>query len=564
MENSVRAGSSTWAATIRRCLRHDLVFPLLVYFIGLLPFNTTFLLFYPDERFYVDASLTMYQTGDVMVPRFDDGSPRLNKPVLTYWIMLASYHVFGVHLLAARLPFLLAGAGVLCLTYRLAILLTEQRRIAKLAVWIMLANPLFWLSCMRCLPDILLALFALMTVLGYFTLQKRQWNHAPSAWLLFGGLGLAFGAKGLPALLLLGCLVLHTVWWRRQAPFVMTKALGLPLVSGVLIGVVGFLPILWNHADETVAEMWRDQFASRLVGKTWGVVYRLPLLLLTLLGLFLPWIVPSLLHLGRAVFQIRPRTPWETCLALTGMLWLGATAATENCSVRYLFPLFPWLAVTLASAVARCDAALLERYSRWLLVALAGLVICLLLVAAAVTLQFTERAWTVCGIAVIGASVGALVQWAWSSDAWRRLTVAGGLGPVTLLAGFLAIAPLLLPDLGTQARRSLASIPGEKDTVAVLGSACQASRIRLALAPWQTEVQRTLEAAGKTPAILMARSYAERLPTKDYDLYPAARLLERVAVGDCLATACRGELESFLETQTTVYCWAVRKVHRAP
>ena len=73
----------------------------------------------------------MRQTGDYMVPRHPDGSPRFEKPILTYWLVAASYALLGVSPLSSRLPFLVAGCGVLWLTYRLAELLFERRRVAR-------------------------------------------------------------------------------------------------------------------------------------------------------------------------------------------------------------------------------------------------------------------------------------------------------------------------------------------------------------------------------------------------------------------------------------------------
>ena len=537
----------------------DLAWPLAVYLIVLTPFCATFLLFYPDERFYLDASLAMHRTGDLMVPRFDDGAPRLNKPVLTYWIMLASYHLFGVHLFAARLPFLLAGAGVLCLTYWLAALVAKQRRVAQLAVWIMLANPLFWLSCMRCLPDVLLALFALMAIYGYFGLREQRWRHPASAWLLFGGLGLAFGVKGLPALLLLGCIGLHALLWRREQRPAFTRSMMLPLLAGMSIGIAGFAPILWNHANETVAEIWRDQFASRLAGRTWGILYRLPLLLLTLTALHLPWILPCLMERGRALVRIGPGTPWESCLALTGSLWLIATVATENCSVRYLFPLFPWLAVFLADRVARCDAELLNRYSRKLATCAAAAVLVVTALGLTVTGQMRESRWSLPAILAVGIVAAALWFRSRQGESWRRLQTAGALGTIVLLAGFLATAPLLLPDLGAQASRSLASTAARIENVTVLGSPCQSTRVRLALAARTAEVRRAESNATTGQALLVSESQGRRLAEQDYDLYPAARLLERVMWRECVTALGRGELDDFLQTQATAYVWAVKR-----
>jgi len=66
-------------------------------------------LFDRDEPRYAQATREMVASGDWVVPSFN-GEPRLHKPVLIYWLMAASYTVFGDNALAARLPSIIAGA----------------------------------------------------------------------------------------------------------------------------------------------------------------------------------------------------------------------------------------------------------------------------------------------------------------------------------------------------------------------------------------------------------------------------------------------------------------------
>ncbi|MFQ5697983.1 MAG: ArnT family glycosyltransferase [Myxococcota bacterium] len=56
---------------------------------------------------YAGAAREMWRTGDWLMPT-NDGVPRLQKPPLYYWTLLASYAAFGVDVFAARLPGALA------------------------------------------------------------------------------------------------------------------------------------------------------------------------------------------------------------------------------------------------------------------------------------------------------------------------------------------------------------------------------------------------------------------------------------------------------------------------
>jgi 4-amino-4-deoxy-L-arabinose transferase-like glycosyltransferase len=48
-----------------------------------------------NEAFYVETPREMMERGDYITPYFNY-EPRINKPVLSYWVVGAFYHLFGV------------------------------------------------------------------------------------------------------------------------------------------------------------------------------------------------------------------------------------------------------------------------------------------------------------------------------------------------------------------------------------------------------------------------------------------------------------------------------------
>lgn len=60
-------------------------------------------LFDQDEPRYASAARTMLETKNYVVPYFN-GQPRYQKPVFIYWLMCASFKLFGVNEFASRLP----------------------------------------------------------------------------------------------------------------------------------------------------------------------------------------------------------------------------------------------------------------------------------------------------------------------------------------------------------------------------------------------------------------------------------------------------------------------------
>jgi 4-amino-4-deoxy-L-arabinose transferase-like glycosyltransferase len=73
-------------------------------------------IFDDNEGLYADAVREMRQSGDWLVPT-SNGFPRIQKPPLVYWTMLASTALLGENEFALRLPNALATAGWIIATY---------------------------------------------------------------------------------------------------------------------------------------------------------------------------------------------------------------------------------------------------------------------------------------------------------------------------------------------------------------------------------------------------------------------------------------------------------------
>ncbi len=70
----------------------------------------------PDESRYAEIPREMLERGDLVVPLLQ-GEAYLDKPPLFYWLVAASYKIFGVYDWAARLPPALCVHGCILLTY---------------------------------------------------------------------------------------------------------------------------------------------------------------------------------------------------------------------------------------------------------------------------------------------------------------------------------------------------------------------------------------------------------------------------------------------------------------
>ncbi len=87
---------------------------MLTFFLGL----GTAQLFDEDEPKNAECGREMFARGDWLVPTFNE-ELRTDKPILVYWFMLASYHLFGVTEFAARFFSAVLGVGTCLLTYHI-------------------------------------------------------------------------------------------------------------------------------------------------------------------------------------------------------------------------------------------------------------------------------------------------------------------------------------------------------------------------------------------------------------------------------------------------------------
>jgi 4-amino-4-deoxy-L-arabinose transferase-like glycosyltransferase len=173
-----------------------------------------------DEAFYAEAGREMIAAHDWITPRFD-AEPRINKPILFYWLVAADYKVAGVSEGGARLWSALAGVGLALATAGIA-----RRWLGPgpdLIAGGMVATSLGLTRLARsALPDVPLACFVTVSIWAAFEVcrtdlavpRRRVWLLVASAMAALG-----FLTKG-PIAVALVLLVVGpaAVWERLRAP----------------------------------------------------------------------------------------------------------------------------------------------------------------------------------------------------------------------------------------------------------------------------------------------------------------------------------------------------------
>jgi 4-amino-4-deoxy-L-arabinose transferase-like glycosyltransferase len=303
------------------------------------------------DALYAHIAQQMLASGDWVTP-YANGVRFLDKPPLMFWLMAASFKVFGVHEWAARLPTALGVAGTASLLWTLA------RRVAGVTAglaaslgFVLAAGTLFF--TLEAFPDIFLVFF--LTLAIYFLLSWSRDGRTGAA----VGFGFSVGGAAL-AKSLIGiffpisiAVIFITVTrrWRtiRVTHVFMAFAIGIlvALPWHILVGMSN--PGFFDH-------YFINEQVLRFIGRREPLDYGsipIPIFWLLLLVWFFPWsaFLPAALRLKERTAQSRDTSD----LMLASWLWAGVVFIFFTFSSRlehYSFPLIPPLSLLVGIAFA--------------------------------------------------------------------------------------------------------------------------------------------------------------------------------------------------------------------
>ncbi len=193
----------------------------------------------PVESNYALTAKEMVLSGDWLSPQIY-GNYWYDKPALMYWLLSASYTVFGFSNFASRLPAALAGALTVALMgWYGARILGDRARGLWAAVFLATSIEV-WVISHAVITDSALLLFTVPTLLsGYLGVTEKSWKHITIAW---AAAGLACLTKGPVGLVLPGAILFLWCLTRRS----MKDVLRLFFPTGLLVFLLIAAP--WYYA----------------------------------------------------------------------------------------------------------------------------------------------------------------------------------------------------------------------------------------------------------------------------------------------------------------------------
>ena len=305
----------------------------------------------PDEFRYAEIPHEMLESGDFVTPRLL-GARYFEKPVLGYWLVAASFRVFGENRFSLRLPMALA-AGLTALLIGLWVRREKRDDGAGcFAALLYLSSALAFALGTTAVLDAPLCLFTTATIIcARMAVTTERWNFERSILLVLCGVcaGLGFLTKGFVAWAVPGCVVaVWLLWEKRFRVFLWLPWLPLAVLAATI------LPWVWaiHRAD---ADFWhyfivvehfqrfRADAGTQHPEPLW---YFVPVLLATVFPAALA-ALPGLAAGGKAWKALWRDPVWRFafCGFLPPFLFFSASSGKL---ATYILPCYPFLAVLAA------------------------------------------------------------------------------------------------------------------------------------------------------------------------------------------------------------------------
>ena len=348
----------------------------------------------PDGALYASIAKTMAQTGDY-VNLYAVGSDWLDKPHFPFWVVAASFKLFGVNTFAYKFPALLFFLAGVVYTYRFA-RLTHTKLVAQLAALVLLTafHGVLSNSDVRAEP------YLTGLIIGAVYHFWRVFTGGTARHLVLGSLlmGCALMTKGAFVLVPIGAgLVLHwliTGNWRELLKPRWYAAVALSLLF-TLPEVYALYQQFDLHPEKVIFGetgvsgvkffFWDSQFGRFFnTGPIKGEGDKF-FFLHTLLWAFLPWSLPLYAGVGKAIAGLvnrRNSPPIQTGPIQAGPIQAGpiqagpeyvslgsglATFALFSLSgfqlPHYLNIVFPFFAIITAQFLAGLSPIALRRWT---------------------------------------------------------------------------------------------------------------------------------------------------------------------------------------------------------
>lgn len=318
-----------------------------------------------NEAFYAETPREMIATGDYVNPTFNY-RVRLNKPPLSYWIVVPFYKLFGVSETSERLPIVLAAMVMIATAFGLGRLLFSLDA-GLLAAIGLATSPRFLMFSRRIMIDVYLAMFMALALFLFALAERRPDRRRLYLVLMYACTGFAVITKG-PVAVLLIVLVLGIYFLvSRRLSEIRRMMLPTGLIVIALIVLPWYLAIYfqngWGYIETFLIKDNLSRYMEPVWGPRRGIFFYGPVVV----GDFFPWSLFLLPLFWKALRRVWPfkrtTTPegsldhqeWDNYALL--LIWMVVIVVFFSLSKSkedlYVLPIFPAAAALVGNSLSR-------------------------------------------------------------------------------------------------------------------------------------------------------------------------------------------------------------------
>jgi 4-amino-4-deoxy-L-arabinose transferase-like glycosyltransferase len=293
-----------------------------------------------DAGWYGAIALSAWRDGSFLTLRGEPGQFYFNKPPMAFWIHGLSMMILGPTLVASRIPTVLAAAGCVACTSRLAHRFGSRSAALSAGLVMALTYEFF-----RRVREISLDMWQLLFMLLALCLAAEAVKRERGVWLLGAGaaIGLALLCKPLVALVLLPMLALWLAWNRQWRLIAWLAPAGL---VALIVGGWWHVAMVIEHGAAFTGQYFGHEIMTRAEGNIEGMnagaaspwYYAREVA-----GTYWPWMIPLVLSLI-TLLRGRPlsRDRRGARLALIWFVaWAVALSSFADKRPRYFMVVYP-------------------------------------------------------------------------------------------------------------------------------------------------------------------------------------------------------------------------------
>lgn len=335
-----------------------------------------------NEAFYAETPREMIESQDYVNPTFNF-RPRLNKPPLSYWLVVPFYKVLGVSEAAERLAIALGAMIMIATAYGLGrvVFSVEAGLLAAIGL---AAAPRFLMFSRRILIDVYLAMFMALALLMFMLAERRPERRRLHLILMYAFIGLGVITKGPVAVALpAAALIIYLAVYRQ---FNKLRELLLPM--GLIIVAAIVLPWYiaiyyqhgWTHIETFILKDNLSRYTQPLWGPRRGFLFYIPVMI----GDFFPWslfLIPCLLFAARGIWAGKGQPASHASSSVLLAIWIAVIVVFFSLSRSkedlYVLPIYPAAAALVGGLLAGFIGSGRSRQKslmRWTTFALAALI----------------------------------------------------------------------------------------------------------------------------------------------------------------------------------------------